>query len=130
MYTYLQNFASIISGGFFFVSGSSNGNQGIGNVGVFYLFELPFFITGIIVYFKRKQSSLELFIGWLVINIFTLALSKEVPHATRGFFLVIPIVVLTALGFFYFINKILLVKSSFVKHITFSFLILFIFYCW
>ena len=39
LFQYLQNIASLLSGSFFFVSGTTELNQGIGNVGFFYLIE-------------------------------------------------------------------------------------------
>lgn len=99
---YIQNIANIISGSFFFTQGTPHPNQGIGNVGTFYLFELPFFVLGIIIFFTKKIHSLRVFFWWLIVTVLTLALSKDVPHATRGYFLVIPIIVFTAQGILFF----------------------------
>jgi predicted membrane-bound mannosyltransferase len=99
---YMQNVASFLSASFFYISGTNHGNQGIGNYGVFHFFELPFFIAGLILFFIKKNTPLRLFALWLVACVITVALSKEVPHATRGYFFVIPGVVFAAVGIFYF----------------------------
>jgi len=101
LWQYLQNIASFISVSFFYISGTLHGNQGIGNYGMFHFFELPFFVAGLILFFKKKIQCLKFFILWLGICIATAALSKEVPHATRGYFLVIPGIVFTALGMYH-----------------------------
>lgn len=128
VFQYLQNLAVIISGDFFFVSGSPHGNQGIGNVGITYLFQLPFFISGIIVYYLKKIRTYRVFYFWLLASFFTLALSKEVPHATRGYFLVLPIVVFSAYGLFYFIYFVNNLRSDFIKYSVFVSIALFMFY--
>jgi len=100
IFTYFTNFAKILSGTFFFVEGTQHGNQGMGNVGYFYLYDLPLFIIGIIYSFKWKLAYLKIAFLWLIIDISILALSKDVPHATRGFFLIVPVVIFSGLGLF------------------------------
>lgn len=98
VWTYLSNVVSSLSPAFFFVSGTTQGNQGIGTVGAFYLFEFPLFLTGLFYSIKNKIKNLYFFLIWLVIAFLVLCLSKEVPHATRGYFLMIPMLVLSAYG--------------------------------
>ncbi len=104
IFQYFQNLATIISGSFFFVVGSSDPIQGVGNVGFFYLYELPFFIAGLMLYFQLKKAALKIFFYWLVISVLVLALSSTVPQATRGYSLVLPMVVFISLGFLAFLS--------------------------
>ncbi|HLL60621.1 MAG TPA: glycosyltransferase family 39 protein, partial [Candidatus Nitrosocosmicus sp.] len=127
-YQYVQNLALLFSGSFFFVDGSSHPHQSIGNVGVFYLFQLPFFILGIVIFFLKKVKQLNLFLIWLLAAALTLSLSKVVPHATRGYFLVIPVVIFFAFGLLYFVNILLNIKKPFMKSLLFIFTGFFIFY--
>ena len=106
-FQYFQNLALLFSGEFFFVKGSPHPNQGIGNAGLLYLFQLPLFIIGVVIFLKNKRKELSVFGLWFLVSIFVLALSKEVPHATRGYFMVIPLTVFSASGLLYFANIII-----------------------
>ena len=105
VWQYLENVVSSLSPAFFFVSGTAHGNQGIG-VGMFYLFQFPLVILGLISIFKNKIKDLNLFIYWAIISFLVLSLSKEVPHATRGYFIVIPFQVFSAIGALYLLSLI------------------------
>lgn len=100
---YLLNLASYLSVPFFFISGSSHGCHGIGNFGQFYLFELPLIIFGIIGMVKEKVKSFSLWAWWALVTIAVASLTREAPHATRSFFLILPLVIFSAYGLFYFL---------------------------
>jgi len=108
---YLQNIASYFSINFFFITGSLHGNHGIGNVGQFYLFELPLFIYGLILSLKHNSWG-KIFVLWGIITILVAGATREVPHATRSFFLVVPIIVCIALGVLAVWKKIISIKIS------------------
>ncbi len=127
IFQYFQNLISVLSGSFFFVSGTSHGNQGIGTVGMFYVFDAVFFVMGLYVYFVHKIKSLSLFLYWLVTVWLILSLSKEVPHATRGYFFIIPVVVFSAFGFL-MILKYLLSRPNLIKRISLAALLLVMFF--
>lgn len=95
---YLNNIAAYFSVDFFFLKGSLHGNHGIGNFGEFYLIQLPFLIYGIITIIRRKLEWGYLLIGWAVLTILTAALTRDVPHATRSFFLILPCIGFITLG--------------------------------
>ncbi len=128
IFQYLENLATIISGSFFFVNGSTELNQGIGNVGFFYVFDLPFFILGLIVYYQKKIKSFQIFALWLYASVFVLALSKEVPQATRGYFLILPIVCFTALGMFSFFSYVLKYRNKLLSYAFLTIFVLFAIY--
>ena len=107
----LQNIASYLSVSFFFVSGSTHGNHGIGNVGQFYLFELPLIITGIVIFIKDKHSKL-LFL-WATAVILVASLTRDIPHATRSYFLIFPMILFSAKGATYFFDKVRSLKTSY-----------------
>lgn len=96
---YFNNVASYLSVPFFFISGSPHGNHGIGNVGQFYLFELPLIVIGIVSLLDRRKNFATVLGWWIVIVVLTAALTRETPHATRSFFLVAPLTVFSAMGF-------------------------------
>lgn len=84
-------------------------------MGTFYLFQFPLLLIGIIVVVKRKLKNFYIFIIWTILTILVLSLSKEVPHATRGYFLVIPVQVFSAIGLIEFWNNNLSRYSSIYK---------------
>lgn len=105
VWQYLNNLVSYFSVDFFFISGSSHGNHGIGNVGQFYLSEFPLMILGIIYLIKKVKEGQrwpKILFGWTILTIFIASLTREVPHATRSFFLIFPLEVLSAAGLIYF----------------------------
>jgi hypothetical protein len=83
---------------FFFVVGSSHGNHGIGNVGLFYLFELPTILLGTIATWKSSSSLKSLLFFLIVSTILVASLTRDIPQATRSFFMVVPLEVLSAMG--------------------------------
>ena len=114
-FQYVQNLASLVSGEFFFVKGSSHPNQGIGNAGLLYLFQLPLFVTGVIIFLKNKREKLSVIWLWFLVSIFVLALSKEVPHATRGYFTIIPFTIFSASGLLYFVDIIKRLEDNILR---------------
>lgn len=128
VFQYLQNVATILSGAFFFVSGTSEQNQGVGNVGFFYLSDLPFFIWGLVTYYRAKVGGFRFFSLWLIVSVLILALSKQVPQATRGYFIILPSVCFIALGIFSFIQYLSNNKNSLMKYSLIVLSVLFAFY--
>jgi hypothetical protein len=81
--------------------------------------EFFFIIIGIVLVIKNKLKYFYFFFFWTILSVLTLALSKEVPHATRGYFLVIPFVLFSAMGFLFIVQKIAHLKNSYVRNILF-----------
>jgi hypothetical protein len=68
-------------------------------MGQLYLFQFPLILLGLVWMLKEQRQRLSFFLLWTVVTILILSLSKEVPHATRGYFLLIPLTVFAAQGF-------------------------------
>lgn len=113
---YLQNVLSYFSISFLFLTGSSHGNHGIGNVGQMYMVEFLFVIVGIASYLRSSERKFTVLFIWAVFIIGVAAMTREAPHATRGFFLIIPLVVFSALGFIVTIRFLFSRKSIFIKY--------------
>lgn len=116
---YFNNLIASLSTNFFFLTGSAHGNQGIGNIGMFYLFQFPLCIFGIIDVLLKRKDRFFLFVIWAVASIMVMSLSKEVPHATRGYFLSIPVLVFSAIGFIQVVDFVRKFRRP-VKIIAFS----------
>jgi len=104
IWQYLNNVVLYLSTQFFFVSGSTHGNHGIGTSGEFYIFELLFIAIGIIFSIQQKYRWSYLLICWIVITILVAGLTRDIPHATRSFFMVVPLEIFSALGILQFIQ--------------------------
>lgn len=113
LFLYIQNIIGIFSTNFFFITGSPHGNHSIG-LGMFYPFEFFTILCGILFMYKREKMASFLY-GLLTLMILILALSKEVPHGTRGFSLVIPLTIFSAIGCFYIMQYIRMINYSLIK---------------
>lgn len=100
MWQYILNIVSYFSVQFFFLTGSTHGNHGIGNVGQLYLFELPFLLVGIVMVVRQRKHWGLLVGGWAIFTILVASLTRDVPHATRSFFLIFPLEIFSAYGAF------------------------------
>ncbi len=100
IFEYLKNIVDYFSVSFFFVSGSTHGNHGIGNVGMFYLFEFISIIIGVFAGLKNKQKWIALLFIWIIEEILVASLTREAPHGTRGFFLIPPLIILSGYGLY------------------------------
>ncbi len=98
LWQYIVNIYAYFSVDFFFLHGSSHGNHGIGNMGLFYLIELPFMAVGFLTYLREKTKTYYFVILWTLSVICVAALTRESPHATRSFFLLVPYIILIARG--------------------------------
>lgn len=98
LWVYIEHIASYFSASFLFLTGSTHGNHGIGNVGQYYLFMLPLFIVGIFQAVILKDRNYYFLFAFSAAVILVSALTREAPHATRSFFLLIPFTVFIALG--------------------------------
>lgn len=125
---YVGNLASYLSVPFFYINGSSHGNHGIGTVGQYYLFELPLFLIGIFVAIRKKSLWRRLIFFWIAATIGTASLTREVPHATRSFFLIFPMELLTSFGLIQIIQSINRLRSHTMRIVSLTSLTLIGFY--
>lgn len=98
IWQYIEHIMSYFSVQFFFISGSEHGNHGIGNVGQFYMFEFILIIVGILKSLKERGKWAMFMVFWAVIVIAVASLTREAPHATRSFFLLVPLEIFSAYG--------------------------------
>jgi len=71
-------------------------------VGLCYIFMIPFIPVGLY-YLVRKYGKREvlLIIGWLLIAPIPASVTWDIPHAIRVYSMVIPLVIITAIGIYY-----------------------------
>lgn len=129
MWQYIKNVFSYFSVNFFFILGPTHGNHGIGTNGLFYLLELPLIVVGIITSIKNKNKWTYIFLSWIFITIAVASLTRDIPHATRSFFLIVPLEIFSAIGLLYVYTWIKNGKNKIIQSVTFLVLCCFFAYC-
>ena len=98
---FLENWVSHYSGEFLFLSGDEIQRDKVPETGELYLFEIVTVILGIVFLLKSSivnHKSILFIFCWLVIAPIASALTFQSPHALRAHNMVIPLVILSAVG--------------------------------
>lgn len=80
---YLQHYFDNLSPDFLFIKGDGNPKFSTQDAGELYLWDLPFFIAGIFILFRKKESYWWIIPIWLLLGIIPAATARETPHALR-----------------------------------------------
>lgn len=80
---YLDHYFHNLSPNFLFVSGDGNPKFSTQDVGQMYMWEIPFFLGGMFLLFRRKEGKWWLIPVWMVLAIAPAATARETPHALR-----------------------------------------------
>lgn len=109
LFYWARKFLAYLEPSFLFYNGLDMTTTGSYGLGVMYLFEIPFFIAGVITLFKKKVENKTLIIFWLMLGIFpaSLTLSEQQPFRSH---VILPMIVLVsaigAVECFYLIKQI------------------------
>lgn len=114
LYNFFLNYFKHFSLQFLALSGGTNYQFSLQNMGLIYLIELPFLIYG---FYKSLKSKIGwIFLLWLLIAPIPSALTREAPQALRSIFMIGSLQAITAFGFIQFLkvlkNKKILIYSS------------------
>lgn len=104
LWQYMNNLVAFISPSFFFIDGGSNGAVGVGNYGMFHLFQFPLFVLGFYYGLKNRVKFLYFFFIWIGIIFTIVSISYQIPPPTRSFALVIPVTVIASYGLLWLID--------------------------
>lgn len=100
---FMQNWASHFSGEFLFMTGDVIQRNKVPDMGEMYLFDIVFLAVGILLIAKtfgsNKKSNL-LLISWLLIAPVPSALTFQAPNALRAQNMVVPLIIISSLGFY------------------------------
>jgi len=80
---YLKHYFDHFKPKFLFISGDGNPKFSTQDVGSLYLWELPFFITGMLFIFRWKAPYRWFILLWMLIGIVPAATARETPHVLR-----------------------------------------------
>ncbi|MBI5123521.1 glycosyltransferase family 39 protein [Candidatus Roizmanbacteria bacterium] len=120
---YVKHYFDNLSPLFLFINGDGNPKFSIQSIGQMYIFELPFFIAGILFLFRKKEGSWWLILIWILVGIIPAATARETPHALRIETTLPMFQVIVAYGivnFYLFLNKNKIFKSLAVLYLLFA----------
>jgi len=80
---YLKHYFDNLSPNFLFIKGDGNPKFSTQDVGQMYIWDIVFFIGGILFLFRKKEGNWWLVPLWLLIGIIPAATARETPHALR-----------------------------------------------
>lgn len=102
-FEYLKHYFDNVSPAFLFGSGDANPKFSIQDVGQMYVWDLPFFIIGILFLFKKREGAWWIIPLWLLVGIIPAAAARETPHALRTEATLPTFQIFAALGFYQFL---------------------------
>lgn len=81
--SYLKHYFDNLNPGFLFIHGDGNIRFSVQDVGEMYLWDLPFFIAGILLLWRKREGYWWLIPVWMLLGIIPAATARETPHALR-----------------------------------------------
>ena len=97
---YLKHYFDNLSPDFLFIKGDGNPKFSIQDVGQLYIWEIPFFIAGILFLFRKREGHWWIIPYWLIVGIIPAGIARETPHALRIETTLPTFQILTAYGLF------------------------------
>lgn len=80
---FVQHYFDNLTPNFLFIHGDGNPKFSIQDMGQMYVWDLPFFVTGILFLFKKREGHWWIIPVWLLLAIIPAATARETPHALR-----------------------------------------------
>ncbi|MEK7502055.1 MAG: phospholipid carrier-dependent glycosyltransferase [Patescibacteria group bacterium] len=101
---YIKHYFDNLSPNFLFIRGDGNPKFSTQTVGEMFLWDLPFFIAGILFLIRKREGLWWIIPIWLIVGIIPAATARETPHALRIETVLPTFQILTAYGFYHFIS--------------------------
>ena len=87
---------------FLFTRGDGNPKFSIQDVGQLYIWEIPFFVFGILFLFRKREGFFLIVPFWILLGIVPAAVARETPHALRIETILPTFQILSAYGLYHF----------------------------
>jgi 4-amino-4-deoxy-L-arabinose transferase-like glycosyltransferase len=113
---FIEHYFDNLNPKFLFTSGDGNPKFSTRDVGQMYLWDLPFFITGLLFIFRKRESNWWFVPLWLMVGIIPAAFARETPHALRIEGSLPTFQILSAYGFLLFARWVSAFKGRIAKH--------------
>jgi 4-amino-4-deoxy-L-arabinose transferase-like glycosyltransferase len=101
---YVKHYFDNLSPSFLFIKGDGNPKFSIQDVGQLYIWEIPFFIAGILFLFRKREGYWWIIPYWLIVAIIPAGTARETPHALRIEAALPTFQILTAYGIYHLIS--------------------------
>lgn len=108
---YLDNFDPQ----FLFIRGDGNPKFSIQDVGQMYIWEIPFFVLGVLFLFRKREGHYLIMPFWILLSVIPAGVARETPHALRIETVLPTFQILTAYGVYYLFEKIVNSKFEIAK---------------
>lgn len=126
--SFLRHYFDNLNPNFLFIKGDGNPKFSTQDVGEMYLWDLPFFILGILFLFRRREGNWFLIPIWVILGIMPAATARETPHALRIETIIPTFQIITAYGLVVVLTAIIKVRNSYIRKGIYSvFIILLLF---
>jgi len=112
---WIKRYLSYLDPGFLFFNGLEATLPSPIGLGIFYVFEIPFFIAGIISLIKNKIPHKGIFILWALVGIFPDSLTNNQKHTGRLLHLFPILILITTLGAIELFNMFINLKNKYLK---------------
>ncbi len=99
---YVKHYFDNLNPNFLFIKGDPNTKFSTQNTGQMYIWDIGFFVLGILLVFRKREGYWWLVPLWLLVGIIPAATARETPHALRIESSLPMFQILVAYGFVYF----------------------------
>ncbi|MDP3988182.1 MAG: glycosyltransferase family 39 protein [Candidatus Levybacteria bacterium] len=93
-----RNYGRAVSINYLYLDGESNLTAWVGDRGLFYPIELPFFLIGIYSLFAKKKKTALFLLGWLITSVIPGAIAVDQMYTYRNIYLLPVILIFTSYG--------------------------------
>lgn len=105
-----QNWLSHFDGTYLFILGDRIKRSNSPDMGEMYLFDLIFLLSGTYFFIKIRPKNYQFIFFWLLVAPLAASLTFQTPNALRAHNMIIPLVIISAYGFY---NLIIFLKEKF-----------------
>lgn len=95
---FLRHYFDNLNPNFLFISGDENQRFSTKDVGLLYIWEIPFLVIGVIHLLRRREGYWWIIPAWLFIGILPAATARETPHALRIETVIPTLQIISAIG--------------------------------
>ena len=97
---YIKHYLDNLNPQFLFISGDGNPKFSIQDVGQMYIWEIPFFLLGMLFLFRKREGHWLIIPLWILLGLAPAGVARETPHALRIETVIPTFQILTAYGLF------------------------------
>lgn len=100
---------------FLFLHGDGGRQHHAVNVGMLYLWDLPFILIGIFILLNRMDKRIMLLFAWFLISPFPSAISTGTPHPVRAINMIPAFQIFSAVGAIFILQKLIKIRRLAIK---------------